>query len=88
MHVRMEHVSKSFAHEGKTIAVLRDVNLTVEQGEFVCLLGPSGSGKTTVDHPQPRTSLCERGYLAICARLKQNRNRILNFVLAPALRAN
>ncbi len=27
---------------------LRDIHLTVEQGEFLCLLGPSGCGKTTL----------------------------------------
>jgi NitT/TauT family transport system ATP-binding protein len=30
------------------LAVLRDFNLEVEDGDFVCLLGPSGCGKTTV----------------------------------------
>ena len=27
---------------------VKDVNLTIEPGEFVCLLGPSGCGKTTL----------------------------------------
>lgn len=38
------HVSKAF--DGKP--VLRDVSITLEQGELVCLLGVSGSGKTTL----------------------------------------
>src|ERR671934_903575 len=37
------HVSKTF---GDTPAV-RDLNLTVQEGEFVVLVGPSGCGKTT-----------------------------------------
>ena len=28
--------------------VLRDVNLQIEDGEFMVLVGPSGSGKTTM----------------------------------------
>ncbi len=41
--IRSEHVSKSF---GK-LEVLRDINLTVNQGEVVCIIGPSGAGKST-----------------------------------------
>jgi nitrate ABC transporter ATP-binding subunit len=39
---------KSFPHNGTTQAVLRDVNLTVEPGEFVSLIGHSGCGKSTL----------------------------------------
>src|SRR5690606_15511924 len=29
-------------------AVLQDINLTVEQGDFTCIIGPNGSGKSTL----------------------------------------
>jgi len=48
MQVEMQHVSKSFRHNGETIEVLHDISLTVAEGEFVCLLGPSGCGKSTI----------------------------------------
>jgi NitT/TauT family transport system ATP-binding protein len=50
MRVEVQHVSKSFRHNGGMLEVLRDINLTVEEGEFVCLLGPSGCGKSTIIH--------------------------------------
>lgn len=40
----LEHIRKSF--DGKE--VLRDINLTVAEGEVVSILGPSGSGKSTL----------------------------------------
>ena len=41
--IELVDVSKSFG----PVTAVRDVNLTIEPGEFVTLLGPSGSGKTT-----------------------------------------
>ena len=35
-----------FSYDGKPI--LKDINLKIKPGEFVCLLGESGSGKTTL----------------------------------------
>jgi NitT/TauT family transport system ATP-binding protein len=48
MHIELQHVYKSFAHNGASIEALHDVTLTVAEGEFVCLLGPSGCGKSTI----------------------------------------
>ncbi|MFN7140691.1 MAG: ATP-binding cassette domain-containing protein, partial [Limisphaerales bacterium] len=33
---------------GEQIHVLENVNLEIEEGEFVCIVGPSGCGKSTL----------------------------------------
>jgi NitT/TauT family transport system ATP-binding protein len=41
-------VSKSFAHRHGMTAILRNVSLSVAEGEFISLVGRSGCGKTTL----------------------------------------
>ena len=44
----IEHLSKQFKLEDRTISVLENINLAVTPGEFVSIIGTSGCGKTTL----------------------------------------
>ncbi len=46
--IDVSRVGHGFGVGPKRVVALRDVNISVHQGEFVCLLGPSGCGKSTL----------------------------------------
>jgi peptide/nickel transport system ATP-binding protein len=46
--LNIDHLSKAFTQEGRTVRVVNDVSLSVGVGETLGLVGESGAGKTTI----------------------------------------
>ena len=46
--LEMKGICKDFPQGKEMVRIVRDVDLTVEQGEYMAIMGPSGSGKTTL----------------------------------------
>ena len=46
--LRVEHLTKTYRSGERTLTVLRDVSLSVQEGSRCAIVGPSGSGKTTL----------------------------------------
>ena len=46
--ISLQHISKWYNIGGKPSFVLKDINLTIHEGEFLSIMGPSGSGKSTL----------------------------------------
>ncbi len=44
MELRLEHIT----HRYDDLPVLKDIDLTIESGQIVCIVGPSGCGKSTL----------------------------------------
>jgi len=46
--IRVEKLCKSYMSGGKPLNVLDNIDLSIQQGDFISLMGPSGSGKSTL----------------------------------------
>ena len=61
--IRIENLRKVY---GKDVEALKDVSLTVEEGEFFALLGPNGAGKSTIISILAGLTLKTSGTVEVC----------------------
>ena len=87
--ITITNLNKSFVNGREISKVLKDINLDVEQGEFVSIMGPSGCGKSTLlyllgglDQPTSGTVCVEGTDLAKLSEKKlcEMRNNKIGFV--------
>jgi lipoprotein-releasing system ATP-binding protein len=83
------NVKKSFRHMGRTLEVLRGVDLEIGDGEMVAIVGPSGAGKSTLLHCIGTLDIPTSGSIQLAgeevtklpsARLADLRNKTIGFV--------
>lgn len=48
MLVEMKDICKDYPQGKETVRILKNINLQVEEGDYLAIMGPSGSGKTTL----------------------------------------
>lgn len=47
-YLKLDHIDKTFTRGSATTEVLKEINLTIEKGEYVSIIGHSGCGKSTL----------------------------------------
>jgi putative ABC transport system ATP-binding protein len=87
--IELTTITKSYKVGVETLDVLKDINLTIHNGEFVAIMGPSGSGKSTLmnvigclDNPTSGTYLLSNEDISIYKdeELAKVRNLSIGFV--------
>lgn len=77
----IKNAAKNYRLKKKTIPVLRDIDVTIKEGELVSLMGPSGSGKSTLLGIIAGIDTPTSGQLTILGEdiIKKNEDKLANF---------
>lgn len=83
-----DHVSKVYPTSKGPYTVLKDVNLTINQGEFICVIGHSGCGKSTLLNMVSGFNIPSEGKVTLRSKpiLKPGPDRMVvfqNYALLP-----
>ncbi len=87
--VSVQNVSKAFEHEGRSLEVLKGIDLDIDAGDMVTIVGPSGAGKSTLLHLVGTLDLPTEGRIIYAGQdvtqlgsseLAEFRNRSIGFV--------
>jgi NitT/TauT family transport system ATP-binding protein len=68
-HIIVKNVQKVFRTGDKDVVALKDIDLVINRGEFVCLLGPSGCGKSTLLNAMAGFSLPSSGVITVDGKI-------------------
>ena len=74
MFIELCGIGKYYRTGGETTEVLQDINLRIDQSEFIAITGPSGSGKTTLAHTIGGLVRPDRGEVVIEGRALNTRD--------------
>ena len=67
-YIEVERATKEFVHDKTPFTAFENISLTIERGEFVCILGASGCGKSTLLNALAGFSPVTRGRVTIDGR--------------------
>ncbi len=76
--IKLNSLSKSYLDASKKLSVLKDINLSVKEGEFVAITGASGCGKSTLLHLIGLLDSPDSGEIILAGQV---RNKITNMEL-------
>lgn len=85
----VSNLRKTFMHMGRPLDVLRGIDMTIGQGDFLAIVGPSGAGKSTLLHCIGTLDVPSHGRICLSntdltglssGKLAAIRNRTIGFV--------
>lgn len=62
----LDHISKTYKNDGKELTALKDVSLTIREGEIFGIIGMSGAGKSTLVRTLNRLEEVSEGSVKFC----------------------